>query len=50
MEPGSFERVYLDSWGAVAWSKDIELCPDSLYLEITGKTFEELIEESRRKS
>ena len=23
---------------AVAWSEEIELCPDALYLELTGKS------------
>ena len=43
-EPGSFEKVHVDSYGAVAWSKDIDLCPYSLYMEITGKSFKELTE------
>ena len=43
-EPGFFEKVHVDSYGAVAWSKDIDLCPDALYMEITGKSFEELTE------
>ena len=41
-EPGFFEKVHVDSYGAVAWSEDIDLCPDALYMEITGKSFEEL--------
>ena len=41
-EPGCFEKVYIDSFGAVAWSYDLEICPDALYMEITGKSFEEL--------
>ncbi len=41
-EPGVFEKVHIDSTGAVAWNEDIDLCPDALYMEITGKSFEEL--------
>ena len=41
-EPGYFEKVHIDDSGAVAWDADLELCPDALYLELTGKTFEEL--------
>lgn len=26
--------------GAAAWSEEIELCPDALYMELTGKTVE----------
>ena len=33
-EPGFFDRV--------AWNDDIELCPDALYMEITGKSLSEL--------
>lgn len=49
-EPGVFEKVYIACYGAVAWSDDIDLCPDALYLEITGKTFEELMEEVKTQS
>ena len=33
-----FERVYISKWRSIAWSDEIELCPDALYMEITGKT------------
>ena len=38
-----FEGVHLGPAGAIAWGEDIELCPDALYMEITGKSFEEVI-------
>lgn len=31
-----FETVYVSAHGSIAWSEDIELCPDSIYLELTG--------------
>jgi hypothetical protein len=37
-----FETVHLAPHRAVAWSPDIELCPDALYLRLTGKTPEDL--------
>ena len=37
-----FESVYISPHGSIAWSEDIELCPDSIYLELTGKTPEEI--------
>jgi hypothetical protein len=40
--PGAFENVYIAEHGAVAWSDEIELCPDALYLSMTGMTPEEL--------
>ena len=38
-----FERVYISEWRSIAWSNEIELCPDALYMEITGKTPEEIM-------
>ncbi len=37
-DPGFFDRVHVAPHGAVAWSEEIELCPDALYIELTGKT------------
>lgn len=38
-----FERVYISEGRSIAWSDEIELCPDALYMEITGKTPEEIM-------
>jgi hypothetical protein len=32
-----FERVHVSPHGSIAWSNDIELCADSIYIELTGK-------------
>ena len=37
-----FEAVHVDPSGAIAWSEDIDLCPDALYLRLTGKAVDEL--------
>lgn len=37
-----FQNVRIGETGEVAWSDQIDLCPDSLYLKITGKTPEEI--------
>ena len=42
-EPGHFEKVHIAPHRAIAWSDDIELCPDALYLELTGKSVTELM-------
>ncbi|MDE2805344.1 MAG: DUF2442 domain-containing protein [Gemmatimonadota bacterium] len=42
-DPQCFKDVRLGPAGAVAWGEDIELCPDALYMELTGKPLEELI-------
>ena len=37
-----FEAVHIDESGALAWPGNIDLCPDSLYLRLTGKAPEEV--------
>ena len=32
-----FESVRLSDSGAVAWGENIDLCPDALYMRLTGK-------------
>ena len=38
-----FKKVYISEFDAIAWTEDAELCPDSLYIKLTGKSAEELI-------
>ena len=38
----TFRKVSLGDHGQIRWSDEIELCPDALYLEITGRAPEEL--------
>lgn len=42
-DPRFFKEVRLGQAGAVAWGEDIELCPDALYMQLTGKPVEEVI-------
>lgn len=37
-----FEMVHITSHGAIAWGDDIELCPDALYMRLTGKSIAEM--------
>ena len=30
--------VHIGRYGQIAWSEDIEICPDAAYREITGRT------------
>ncbi len=32
-----FESVHINDTGSVEWLNDVDLCPDSLYLRLTGK-------------
>ena len=38
-----FEAVHLTSSGRLVWGGDLELCPDALYLQLTGKSVEEVM-------
>ena len=38
-----FESVHVTEGGAIAWRDDLELCPDALYLLLTGKSVEEVM-------
>ena len=37
-----FEQVHIAEHRAIQWNDEIELCPDALYMHLTGKTPEEL--------
>ncbi len=48
-KPGFFETVHIGEHREIKWDDVIELCPDSLYLRLTGKTPEELFPRLRRE-
>ena len=35
---GVFEQLSISPIGALQWPGDLDLCPDSLYLQMVGKT------------
>jgi len=37
-----FETVHIDEGGGIAWEGGLDLCPDALYLRLTGQSPEEL--------
>lgn len=41
-DPGYFERVHVTPHRAIAWDDNLELCPDALYMELTGKSFDQI--------
>jgi hypothetical protein len=47
--PGFFTKVHIGEHREIKWDEEIELCPDSLYLKLTGKTPEELFPRLRRE-
>lgn len=41
-DPGKFREVYVGEGGQISWSDSVDICPDAVYMQITGKTAEEL--------
>ncbi|PYT02866.1 MAG: DUF2442 domain-containing protein [Acidobacteria bacterium] len=37
-----FNSVRLGSHGAIEWGENLDICPDAMYLRLTGKSPEEL--------
>ena len=42
-EPGYFAKVHISSYRAIVWDGDLDLCADALYMELTGKSVEEVM-------
>ena len=42
-----FEKVRITADGAIAWGDDIDLCPDAIYMQLAGKSVEELMPGAR---
>ena len=40
---GLFESVRINSYNEVAWGDEIDLCPDTLYMQLTGKSPDEVL-------
>ncbi len=47
-EPGMFDRVEIGEDGALHWGEQIDLCPDAMYLRLTGETPEEVFPALKR--
>ncbi len=41
-DPLAFDRVRIGSSGELVWDDRIDLCPDALYLKVTGKKPEDI--------
>ena len=41
-DPLFFEQVRIGSSGELIWGEQIDLCPDALYLKVTGKKPEDI--------
>ena len=49
-EPHFFAQVHIGSGRRVKWSEEVELCPDALYMRVTGKRPEELFPDLIREN
>lgn len=38
----AFQSVHIGSHGSIEWGDDLDLCPDALYLQITGKSADQV--------
>lgn len=47
-EGNIFDAVAISESGAIAWPGEIDLCPDALYVRLTGRQAEEIFPELRR--
>ncbi|MDE2991157.1 MAG: DUF2442 domain-containing protein [Chloroflexota bacterium] len=41
--PGCFETARIAPTGGIAWGDDVELCPDALFLRLTGKALADVM-------
>ncbi len=41
-DPAQFDAVHVGDGHAISWTDQVELCPDAVYLQLTGKSPEEL--------
>jgi Protein of unknown function (DUF2442) len=41
-DPNVFKAVRVEEGGAIEWPDEIDMCPDALYLRLTGKAVDEV--------
>ena len=46
---GAFQNVKIGDSGELVWSDMVDLCPDSLYLQVTGKSPEDVFPSLKRE-
>lgn len=47
-DPAAFRRFSIGSGSELRWSDEVDLCADALYMEITGKTPDEVFANLRK--
>ena len=43
-----FQKVHIGPGGEIAWSDQIDMCPDAMYLRVTGNRPEDVFPKLRR--
>ena len=43
-DPAAFARVTIGSGGELVWDEQVDLCPDALYLQLTGKAPRDILD------
>lgn len=49
LDPKAFESVRIGSSGELLWGDQVDLCPDALYLRVTGKRPDEIFPSLRHE-
>lgn len=49
LKSGFFEQIFISEEGALTWPGDLDLCPDAVYMRLTGKRPEEIFPSLRRQ-
>ena len=49
LKEGVFESVKITRSGALEWPGELDLCPDSIYMRLTGKTPEEVFRSLKKQ-
>ncbi len=44
-----FQKVYIGSCGEIAWNDKIDICPDAVYMKVTGKTPDQLFQNLKKE-
>ena len=47
-DSSAFQNVHIGSHGEIVWNDEVELCPDSIYLKLTGTSPEEVFPNLQR--
>jgi hypothetical protein len=42
-DPALFKAVHTEAGGGIEWPRGIDMCPDALYMRVTGKAIEDVL-------